>query len=180
MYFSAFNGRLYCLDANTLALVWVTDLRVADYAHNQPISNIGTNPAMPQAEGWCSPLVVNGKVYVGMGEGENPELYGFVYCLDAGTGNLIWVLCTSEFEASKPNQPNQLPGDVVLGALPPGFTVYGTAGGLPPPVVTRGCVVWSGLSYDQTLNRVFSRRETQPAKQTAAEFQGICLHRAVN
>ena len=71
VYFSAFNGRLYCLDANTLTVIWVTDLRVADLGHNQPVSNI-THDDQPQAEGWCSPLVVDGKVYVGMGEGENP------------------------------------------------------------------------------------------------------------
>ena len=154
VYFSAFNGRLYCLDADTLSQIWVTDLRVADLPHNQPVSNISSS-SPPQAEGWCSPLVVNGKVYVGMGEGENPDLYGFVYCLDAGTGNVIWILCTSQFEAGTDNQPNQLPGDKVKPPLPPGFTVFGQAGGPPPNVVVRGCVVWSGLSYDEALNRIF-------------------------
>jgi outer membrane protein assembly factor BamB len=153
VYFSAFNGRLYCLDADTLSQIWITDLRVADLAHNQPVSNISGSP--PQAEGWCSPLVVDGKVYVGMGEGENPDLYGFVYCLDAHTGKVIWILCTSQFEAGIDNKPNQLPGDKVKPPVPSGFTVFGQAGGLPPSVVVRGCVVWSGLSYDKGLNQIF-------------------------
>ena len=156
VYFSAFNGRLYCLDAETLYLVWVTDLRVADLAQNQPVSNIGTNPAMPQAEGWCSPLVVNGRVYVGMGEGENPELYGFVYCLEAETGKVVWVFCTSQFEAGKDNAPNRIPSDAVDTTLPPGFTLYGPPNpNTPPNVVARGCSVWSAISYDETLKRIF-------------------------
>ena len=137
-------------------LVWVTDLRVADPAHNQPVSNIGTNPANPQAEGWCSPLVVNGRVYVGMGEGENPELYGFVYCLEAETGKVVWIFCTSQFEAGKDNAPNQIPSDAVDTPLPPGFTLYGPPNpDNPPNVVARGCSVWSAISYDETLNRIY-------------------------
>jgi outer membrane protein assembly factor BamB len=153
VYFSAFNGRLYCLDAATMSLIWVTDLRVADLGHNQPVSNIGTNPANPQAEGWCSPLVVNGRVYVGMGEGENPELYGFVYCLDVETGRVVWIFCTSQFEVGKDNVPNLLPADAVDAPLPAGFTLYGDPSKMK--VVARGCVVWSALAYDETLDRVF-------------------------
>src|SRR5205807_5283173 len=39
VYFSAFNGKLYCLDQKTLKPVWITDLRNTDLAHNQPVSN---------------------------------------------------------------------------------------------------------------------------------------------
>lgn len=152
VYFSAFNGRIYCLDAGSLTLVWVTDLRVADPTQNQPVSNIGTNPANPQAEGWCSPLVVNGRVYVGMGEGENPELYGFVYCLDAETGKVIWILCTAKLSpnSKEDNAPNLLPRDAVDVPLPPGFAVTTVDQSTP-----RGCVVWSGLAYDEALDRVY-------------------------
>jgi outer membrane protein assembly factor BamB len=155
VFFSAFNGRLYCLDADTLSPVWVTDLRIADPAKNQPVSNISGNPALPHAEGWCSPLVVNGRVYVGIGEGENPDLYGFVYCLDADSGKVVWIFCTSQFEEGKDNVPNQIPIDAVDTPLPPGFTLYGDPNKLPVPVVARGCVVWSALTYDPTLKRVF-------------------------
>ena len=121
-------------------------------AQNQPVSNIGTNPAMPQAEGWCSPLVVNGRVYVGMGEGENPELYGFVYCLDAETGKVVWILCTAKLNPNPKvdNAPKLLPADAVDVPLPPGFAVTTV-----DKSTQRGCVVWSGLAYDETLDRVY-------------------------
>src|ERR1700686_3073112 len=58
VYFSAFNAQLYCLDQQTLAPIWVTDLRHADAQHNQPVTNtLGVDQGNPQVEGWCSPLV---------------------------------------------------------------------------------------------------------------------------
>ncbi len=150
VYFSAFNGKVYCLDAGSLSLIWQTDLRMADPGQNQPITNVGKDPTFPQAEGWCSPLVVDGRLYVGIGEGENPDLYAFVYCLDATTGKVLWILCTSQYEAGQDNQPNVLPADVVkMNPLPPMFSTVSTT-----PVV-KGCVVWSALSYDAALGRVF-------------------------
>lgn len=149
VYFSAFNGKVYCLDAETLAPAWVTDLRLADPGQNQPVTNVGKDPSGPQAEGWCSPLVVDGRLYVGIGEGENPDLYAFVYCLDAATGAVLWVFCTCQFEAGRENEPNELPAGVVSGPLPPMFTTFA---GTP---VAKGCVVWSALSYDAGLGRVF-------------------------
>ena len=125
VYFSAFDGKLRCLDAETLELQWCTDLRVADLKQNQPVTNtMGTagDNGQAQAEGWCSPLVVDGRVYVGMGEGENPDLYAFVYCLDAATGKVIWIFCTNQYVAGQPNQPNVLPADVVSDPLPKPFT----------------------------------------------------------
>src|ERR1700679_2234118 len=75
IYFFAFNAKLYCLDRHTLRLVWVTDLRNPDAAHGQPVSNtLLFNAGDPNAAGWSSPVVANGKVYVGTGEGENPAL----------------------------------------------------------------------------------------------------------
>jgi outer membrane protein assembly factor BamB len=170
VYFSAFNGRLYCLDSETLAVSWVTDLRVADPGQNQPVTNIGSNPALPQAEGWCSPLVVNGRVYVGIGEGENPDLYGFVYCLDAATGKVIWLLCTSQFVDGVENAPNVIPADAVDTPLPAGFTLFGDPGSTPT-VVTRGCTVWSALSFDEKLNRVFCATGN-PQPDTIITFKG--------
>ncbi len=130
VYFSAFNGKVYCLDANTLVQKWVTDLRYADLAHNQPVTNDFANGPQPKCSGWSSPAVVNGRVYVGVGEGENPYLYGFVYCLDASTGNVIWVFCTCLFDGTtnsngqfvNNNKPNQLPLECIRQDLPPGFT----------------------------------------------------------
>jgi outer membrane protein assembly factor BamB len=185
VYFSAFNGKLYCLSADNLKLLWVTDLRHADAAHNQPVTNV--SPGAPPAAGWSSPVVavdiLNGCVYVGIGEGENPGLFGFVFCLDMTTGNVIWVYCTCQFEEGVPNRPNVLPPAVVQGDLPPGFT----AGPVNPAI--RGCSVWSSIAYDDRLSRLFcttgnpSPDSTLPSKgfsngilaldATTGEFRGF-------
>lgn len=150
VFFSAFNGKLYCLDQKTLKALWITDLRNADPLHNQPAANIlGMDQGNPPVAGWSSPVVVGERVFVGVGEGENPDAFGFVYCLDAATGNVIWLFCTNQFVQGQPNQPNQLPSAVVQGTPPPGFTVVDTT------PVTMGCSVWGGIAYDATLNRLY-------------------------
>ena len=76
VYFSGLDGQIYCLDDATLTPIWITDLRNPDLAHNQPVQNFtGPNHG---AEGWSSPLVINGRVYVGFGEGESegPNNFG--------------------------------------------------------------------------------------------------------
>lgn len=150
VYFVAFNGKLYCLDRETLAAVWITDLRHADPVHNQPAANIrGMDQGNPAVAGWSSPVVVGDRVYLGVGEGENPEAFGFVYCLDAATGNVIWLFCTNQFIEGQDNKPNTLPSLVVRGTPPPGFTVVN---GTP---VTMGSSVWGGIAYDPDLNRLY-------------------------
>lgn len=150
VYFSAFNGKLYCLSADDLKLNWVTDLRNADLAHNQPVTNVSPGPP---AAGWSSPVVaadvLDGYVFVGMGEGENAGLFGFVYCLDMNTGSVIWIYCTCQFVDNVPNAPNVLPPSTVQGTLPPGFTIG------PVDPVIRGCSVWSSIAYDDQLGRLF-------------------------
>ncbi|HEX3582473.1 MAG TPA: PQQ-binding-like beta-propeller repeat protein [Thermoanaerobaculia bacterium] len=158
VYFSAFNGKVYCLDANTLAEKWVTDLRYADMAHNQPVTNDFANGPQPKCSGWSSPAVVNGRVYVGVGEGENPYLYGFVYCLEANTGNVIWVFCTCLFDGTtnttgqivNNNKPNQIPLECVRQELPPGFTT------VTDQPVAKGASVWSGVAVDPDRNEVYA------------------------
>ncbi|MEA2237875.1 MAG: quinohemoprotein ethanol dehydrogenase [Thermoanaerobaculia bacterium] len=165
VYFSAFDGKLYCLNQSDLSLAWVTDLRYADMPHNQPVTNDFPNgndatPAQggPQAKasGWSSPLVVNDRVYLGMGEGENPYLYGFIYCIDANSGNVIWIYCTCQFYVNPKNlledqnQPNQLPIETIRQALPAGFTTY-----LFQPVA-KGASVWSGIAYDPELDQLYA------------------------
>jgi outer membrane protein assembly factor BamB len=150
IYFSAFNGKLYCLDQHTLQPVWITDLRNADPAHGQPVSNtLLWNAGDPPAAGWSSPLIANGKVYVGMGEGENPALFGFIFCLEAATGNVIWIYCTCQFFLGVPNAPNVLPPSVLPATPPAPFTA---ANGNPS---IRGCSVWSSIAYDAGLNRIY-------------------------
>jgi outer membrane protein assembly factor BamB len=170
VYFSAFNGKFYCLERATLALRWVTDLRHADPAHGQPVENPG-DPSYPPAAGWCSPVVANpdgsgDRVYVGMGEGENPLCYGFVYCLDAQTGMVRWIYCTCQFVENVPNLPNMLPPSTTAGTLAAPFSV----GPCNPPV--RGCSVWSSIAYDLALNRLYCTTGN-PAPDSALPSKGF-------
>jgi outer membrane protein assembly factor BamB len=141
IYFSGLDGRLYCLDRASLQPVWVTDMRHADAPHQQPVTH------RVNAEGWSSPLVVNGRVYVGWGESES-NTFGFLYCLDAATGVVIWLFCTTLFPGANDNMPNLIPRTVVgLNPLPPRFI----AADDPPK---RGGSPWSSCAYDPWSNRV--------------------------
>ncbi len=147
VFFSAFDGKFYCLSEDDLKLLWVTDLRAADPARNQPVTNDFGGPD-PKAAGWSSPVVSGDRVYVGMGEGENPKLYGFVYCLDAATGDVVWIFCTCQFEPDRANRANELPHDVVTDPPEP-FTIF--AG----DVSVRGASVWSSIAYDPDLDQLY-------------------------
>ncbi len=172
VYFSAFDGKLRCLNADTLEHVWTTDLRVEDLAQNQPITNnAGVDQGAPQAEGWCSPLVVDGRVYVGMGEGENPGLYAFIYCLCAETGKVQWIFCTNQFVAGQPNSPNVLPADVVAGTPPEPFA---TTTQTP---LSKGNSVWSSIAHDPGLDWIFcttgNPQPDQPLGQAPPYSYGV-------
>jgi len=150
VYFSAFDGKLYCLNQSDLTLAWVTDLRYADMPHNQPVTNdFAAAGTQAKASGWSSPLVAGDRVYVGMGEGENSFLYGFVYCLDANTGNVIWIYCTCQYVEGTNNLPNQLPAETIRQSLPSGFTTFD---GQP---VAKGASVWSGIAHDPDLDALY-------------------------
>ncbi|HEX6910623.1 MAG TPA: PQQ-binding-like beta-propeller repeat protein [Longimicrobium sp.] len=167
VYFSAFDGYVYCLNQADLSLAWKTNLRQQDTAQNQPCTNDFPPPSRktgidkdappadyptyaPPAAGWSSPVVANGYVYVGMGEGENPQLFGFVYCMDAATGRVVWIFCTDQLAAGVDNQPNQIPAAVVAGGGDPlpGFTAVAETDGYAQP---RGGSVWSGIAYDNGM-----------------------------
>lgn len=151
VYFSAFNGKFYCLSADDLHLNWVVDLRYADLKYNQPASNPGQPLPYPPAAGWSSPVVSvdDGLVFVGMGEGENPGCFGFVYALDATTGQVQWIHCTCQYVEGVPNQPNVLPPSSVTGTPPAPFSV----GPCDPAI--RGASVWSSIAYDAQLDRLY-------------------------
>jgi glucose dehydrogenase len=162
VYFGAFNGKFYCLDQQTLEQVWCTDLRNADPNHNQPVTNIrGGNPP---AVMWSSPVMSDDgtKLYVGIGEGENPQLYSFVCCLDTQTGNLVWIFCTNLFQLGKDNEPNVLPTSAVLGKVPPPFSVVQSE-----PVV-MGCSVWGSIAFDKTLDRIYCPTGNQQPEPNGA------------
>jgi outer membrane protein assembly factor BamB len=152
VYFGAFNGKFYCLDQETLAQIWVTDLRNADPAHNQPVTNsAGVPEGYPPAVMWSSPVfdASGAKLYVGCGEGENPNLFSFVFCLDTATGNVLWIFCTNQFVEGQPNQPNALPAAALVNNPPPGYTVV-----QDPPII-MGCSVWGSIAYDRDLGRLY-------------------------
>lgn len=142
VYFSGQDGRIYCLNAATFTPVWVTDLRHADPAHNQPVTH------RVNAEGWSSPLVIDGRVYVGFGESES-NTFGFMYCLDADSGNVVWLFATNIFPGVADNEPNVIPESAVgVPRLPPGFTAH-------TDPVQRGSAPWSSGAYDPVSGRIF-------------------------
>ena len=149
VYFGALNGKFYCLDQLTLQQVWVTDLRNADLRHNQPVTNLGGG-VPPPAVIWSSPAVsADGQLlYVGCGEGENPALFSFVFCLDCWSGDARWVFCTNQFVKGRPNEPNALPQAVMSGPWP-GYTQ------VEDPPIAMGASVWGSIAYDQALGLIY-------------------------
>jgi outer membrane protein assembly factor BamB len=150
VYFSTTYGDIYCLDAATMTTapsppppLWVTNLKTANMAKNQPVNN-------PSGDSWSGPLVVDGNVYVGSGEGESATTYGFVWCLDANTGVVKWVFCTCKFTNGADNAPNTIPMAVAAAwAAGAGFTVPANN---PPQT---GNSPWSSAAYDSVTNRIF-------------------------
>jgi outer membrane protein assembly factor BamB len=171
VYFGAFNGKFYCLDQETLTEIWFTDLRQEDILHHQPITNMtGVDMGAPPAVMWSSPVLsADGtKVYVGCGEGENPQLFSFVFCLDTATGNVNWIFCTNKFTSDEDNQPNFLPAAVLQGTVPPTFTPVNN-----PPIV-MGSSVWGSIAYDKDLNRLYcSTGNQQPEPNANWNWNGV-------
>jgi len=165
-YFTTVSGKVWCVKTSTMtkvgphpAEVWVTDLKNPSMAKMQPISN-------PNGDAWASPLVVGNKVYVASGEGESPTCWGFVWCLDANSGEVIWVFCTNKFTdintSGNDNSPNVIPNSAA-GPLPPwatiprttmsGFTNPGYTVKTDPP--ETGSSPWSSIAYDSVLGNVY-------------------------
>jgi outer membrane protein assembly factor BamB len=165
IYFGAFNGKLYCLDQSLLTPIWVTDLRNADPAHNQPITNIaGVAGGAPPPVPWSSPVISadGSSLYIACGEGENPQLFSFVFCIDTANGNVNWIFCTNQFVENVPNAPNVLPaGAVGISPLPSQYSVS-SAG----PII-MGCSVWGAIAYDSELNRIYCSTGNQAPEPAA-------------
>jgi outer membrane protein assembly factor BamB len=83
VYSGADDGNIYCLDANTGTQLWKT--YAGGVTKNQLGSGTYLNIAPPVRS---SPMVLNGKVYVG-------SLDGNLYCLDANSGSVVWKYATN-------------------------------------------------------------------------------------
>jgi hypothetical protein len=145
VYVSGLDGKLYCLDA-WLNLQWVTDLRNRDLAHRQPVQNGSI------AEGWSSPVVAGGRVFVGFGEGET-NCFGFVYGVDAVNGSVDWLFCTNQFTPGVDNLPNEIPSSTASG-LPAGWAAANGFTVRADPA-QRGASPWSSACYDAGLDRIY-------------------------
>lgn len=151
IYISTVYGKIYCVDRTTFAQIWMTNLKVPDQLQNQPVSN-------PDGDSWSGPLVVNNRVYVSGGEGESSSPFGFVFCLDALTGHVIWVFCTNKFlDPNNPgneNHPNVIPRSAgVSDPLPAWAIAAGFSLQNDPP--NKGSSPWSSCAYDHGLNRIY-------------------------
>jgi len=158
VYSALIEGEVLCLDATSLNVIWRTNLVHADPAQQQYVEQGAILAAC-----WTSPLVINGRVYIGCGLGDrsvganNVVLseagFGFIYCLDAMTGRVIWLFCTDQESPNPniPNIPNQIPPSLKSDAAPAQspFSYMG----VDPSV--KGSSVWSSLAYDELLDRVY-------------------------
>lgn len=165
VYFGAFDGKFYCLDQETLRQLWVTDLRNPDPRHHQPITNLAAQP--PPAVIWSSPVVsADGqKLYVGCGEGENPALFSFVFCIDCWSGDVRWIFCTNQFTAGMHNEVNQLP----YAAQGPALSGYTW---VHDPPVAMGASVWGSIAYDEQLGLIYCPTGNQQPEPNAAWQRG--------
>ena len=141
VYFGAFNGKLYCLDKDTLKPEWITDLRNEDLAHNQPFTNANGVPPAPPAVIWTSPVVsADGtKLYVACaGEGENPQLYSYVFCSIQHRQRQLDLLHQHCFAVPKTTSLMCCPRVKAVQALPPPEVSDVFDGGAD----CDGCSVW--------------------------------------
>jgi outer membrane protein assembly factor BamB len=85
LYFGSAACNLYSLDATTGKLIWRTPL--ADSTKGWHL--------------WASPLVFDGKVYVGLASHcDNPCVRGTIVCIDASDGRVIWTSHTAPQEST--------------------------------------------------------------------------------
>lgn len=98
VYFGAFDGILYAVDAETGSMKWTF---VAEYERRFEGKRLHGYPPGFQTipDSWdiytSSPVVFNGKVYIGSGDGS-------VYCVDALTGTLQWKFATGDIVHASP------------------------------------------------------------------------------
>jgi outer membrane protein assembly factor BamB len=94
---------------------------------------------------------------LGIGEGENPNLYAFVYCLDIASGDVVWIYCTCQFLTGVDNAVNLLPADFIpdLPVKAPFSTIVTDPNASPPQPVTLGSSVWACIAFDAELDALY-------------------------
>ena len=154
VYFVAFNAKLYCLDrrpdaASGSPTCAIATSRTTSRCRPSTRSAIRSPRTRRRPAGrrrwWSATASISASA-----RGRIRTLYSFVFCLDADSGNVVWIFCTNQYGCDHINRPNELPEKVVRGVQPPpGFTVFK---GTP---LTLGCSVWGCIAYDETLNRLY-------------------------
>ena len=127
VYFVGFNAKLYCLKAADLSLVGSPTCAIATSGITSRCRLRPDDPFTenPPAAGWSAPLVVGNRIYLGIGEGENPHAQQLRLLPRRRQRQGGVDLLHQPIRRDQINQPNQLPEKVVRGAqLPPGFTVF--------------------------------------------------------
>ena len=128
VYFGAYDGRLFALDAVTGKVVWEKDT-VASKEHSYTITG--------------APRVFNGKVVIGNG-GAEFGARGYVTAYDAETGNQAWRWFTVPGDPSKPFE-DELMAAAAKTWDPAGK--YWINGG--------GGTAWDTITFDPDLNLVY-------------------------
>jgi len=147
VYFFGGDGILYCLNATDFKPLWSTNLRNPDYLKDQPIQNVSDSDTL------SSPLVINGKIYIGTGNGDNPDpkAIGYIYCIDADTGKVNWIFCTCQFTANVKNVPNLIPPSAATDRTKVS-SKYAISDHDPP---NKGSAIWSGIAYSKVFDRIY-------------------------
>ena len=137
IYWGTADSYVVALDARTGEKRWET--RTADYRD-------GEGHAHP-------PLVVDGKVFIGMSGGDFAAR-GSLKALDADTGEILWTFYT------------------IPGREDPGADSWDWDAGYPP----AGAATWNTLSYDPELNLVYSPTGQPAPWTTTPEGHGDALY----
>jgi outer membrane protein assembly factor BamB len=126
VYIGPDDGTIYCLDADSGTVLW-------DYEVGGPIRRYMTVEIGPQTR--SSPTVIDGKLFVG-------HLNGFIYCINAITGHLVWERQTGGEIMSAPAVVDD---EVYINSNTPG--VEGTLFKLD---ADDGSIIWTlGIPYDR-------------------------------
>jgi outer membrane protein assembly factor BamB len=128
VYTGADDGNIYCLDADTGAKIWET------FAGGVQKNIIYNSIAVVQCR--SSPVVVNGKLYVG-------ALDGNLYCLDTNNGNVIWTYQTDgPILAAPAVADNAVYFPSTRGGYPVGWGPEVTEGDFYKLNADTGSVIW--------------------------------------